>query len=80
MNARPQTIAERAVKPMTLAQALDAYEKDISKRRSPSETSRRQAMAYASKAVASWKLTRLLSTGSTSARLETSFARWRKRI
>ena len=51
MNARAQTIAERAVKPMTLAQALDAYEKDMAKRRSPSETSRRQAVAYARKAV-----------------------------
>ena len=51
MNMRAQAIAERAVKPMTLAESLDAYEKDMAKRRSPSETSRRQAVAYARKAV-----------------------------
>ena len=51
MNMRAQAIAERAVKPMTLAESLDAYEKDMAKRRSPSETSRRQAVAYACKAV-----------------------------
>ena len=52
MNARTQAIAERAVRPMTLGPALDAYEQDILKRREPSETSRRQAIHYARKAVA----------------------------
>ena len=37
---------------MTLAKALDAYEKDMAKRREPSETSRRQAIHYARKAIA----------------------------
>jgi integrase len=52
MNARAQAIAERAVRPMTLASALDAYEQDMLKRREPSETTRRQEVHYARKAVA----------------------------
>jgi integrase len=52
MDARAQAIAERAVKSMTLAEAVDAYEKDMLKRREPSETSRRQAIHYAKKAIA----------------------------
>jgi integrase len=51
-DARAQAIAARAVKPMTLAKALDAYEKDVLARREPSETSRRQAIHYAKKAIA----------------------------
>jgi integrase len=51
MNARAQAIAERAVKRMTLAAAVDAYEKDMLKRREPSELSRRQAVHYAKKAI-----------------------------
>jgi integrase len=50
-NARAQAIAERAVKPMTLGLAVNAYERDMLKRRSPSEASRRQAIHYAKKAV-----------------------------
>ena len=45
-------VAARAVKPMTLAEALDAYAKDMAKRREPSETTRRQAIYYARKAIA----------------------------
>ena len=51
-DARVQAIAERAIKPMTLAEALDAYEKDMLKRREPSEATRRQAVHYARKAIA----------------------------
>ena len=52
MNARAQAIAERAVTPMTLGLAADAYEQDMLKRREPSETSRRQEVHYARKAIA----------------------------
>jgi integrase len=52
MDARAQAIAKRAVRPMTLSGALDAYEQDILKRREPSETSRRQAIHYARKSIA----------------------------
>lgn len=52
MDARAQAIAARAAKPMTLVDGLDAYEKDVLARRSPSETSRRQTIHYARKAIA----------------------------
>jgi integrase len=52
LNARALAIAERAAKPMTLAEALDGYEQDMLKRREPSETSRRQEVHYARKAIA----------------------------
>ena len=52
MNARAQAIAERAVRPMTLGLALAAYEQDMLKRREPSETTRRQEVHYAKKAIA----------------------------
>ena len=52
MNARAQAIAERAVRPMTLGLAGDAYERDMLKRREPSETTRRQEVHYARKAIA----------------------------
>ena len=51
MDARARAIAERAVKPTTLAGGPRAYEQDMLKRREPSETSRRQAIHYARKAI-----------------------------
>ena len=51
MNARAQAIAERAVRPMTLGLAGDAYARDMLKRREPSETTRRQEVHYAKKAI-----------------------------
>lgn len=50
-DARALAIAKRVLKPTTLAEALDAYEKDVLARRSPSEDTRRQAVAYARKAI-----------------------------
>ena len=50
-DARARAIAARAVKPTTVAAAVDAYEQDVMKRREPSETSRRQAIHYARKAI-----------------------------
>ena len=52
MNARALAIAERAIRPMMLGPASDAYEQDMLKRREPSETSRRQEVHYAKKAIA----------------------------
>jgi integrase len=52
MSARAQAIADRAVKPMTLTRANDVYEEDMLKRRVPSESSRRQEIHYAKKAIA----------------------------
>jgi integrase len=54
-------IAERALAPLTLDEALDAYRKDMAQRRSPSESTRRQAVHYANKAV------RLLAAGQLAA-------------
>jgi integrase len=44
-------VAERSILPTTVAGALDAYEKALMARRQPSEATRRQAVAYARKAV-----------------------------
>jgi integrase len=52
MDARAQAIAERALKPMTLTAAADAYEQDMLERREPSEKTRRQEVHYARKAIA----------------------------
>lgn len=47
-----KAIAERAIKATTLAEALEGYEKDMLKRREPSEATRKQEVHYARKAVA----------------------------
>ena len=49
---KAKAIAERAIKPTTLAEALKGYEKDMLKRREPSEATRKQEVHYARKAVA----------------------------
>jgi integrase len=48
---KAKAIAERASKPTTLAAALEGYERDILKRREPSEATRKQEIHYARKAV-----------------------------
>ena len=47
-----KAIAERAIKVTTLTEALKGYEKDMLKRREPSEATRKQEVHYARKAVA----------------------------
>jgi integrase len=49
---RVKAIVERAIKATTLAEALEDYEKDMLKRREPSEATRKQEVHYARKAVA----------------------------
>jgi integrase len=49
---RARAIADRVVRPITLAEALEDYEKDMLKRREPSEATRKQEVHYARKAVA----------------------------
>src|ERR1700733_1300898 len=51
MVFRASAVAERSMLPTTLIEALDAYEKATMARREPSETSRRQTIHYARKAV-----------------------------
>jgi len=51
MASRASAVAERAILPTTVEGALDAYEKALMARRQPSETTRRQAVAYARKGV-----------------------------
>ncbi len=49
---RAKAIAARAVKPTTLAEAVEEYSRDMLKRRQPSEATRRQEIHYSKKAIA----------------------------
>jgi integrase len=51
MASRASAVAERSTRPTTVEDVVDAYEKALMARRQPSETTRRQAIAYARKAV-----------------------------
>ena len=51
MLGRATAVAARALKPATLADALDGYRKDMLARRQPSEATRRQEIHYATKAI-----------------------------
>ena len=70
MASQASAVAARAVLPTTLSEALDAYEKAVLARREPRESSRRQHIHYARKAV------RLLKAEALEpARLEASMVR-----
>jgi integrase len=51
LASRAAAVAERAVLPTTIAQSLDAYDRALMARRSPSEATRKQTVSYARKAI-----------------------------
>ena len=51
LASRASAVAERAVLPTTISEALDVYEKTIMARREPREASRRQLIHYSRKAI-----------------------------
>ena len=64
MASRASAVTERAVLPTTLSETLDAYEKAVMARREPSETTRRQTVHYARKAVRLMEAEALAPSGS----------------
>jgi integrase len=51
MASRAAAVAERAIVPTTVEGALDAYDKAVMARRTPSEATRKQTVAYGRKAI-----------------------------